>query len=98
MHPTITQSGDTTTVTFNVPTAGTYFIGIKYDAKSIVGASAPTPGTTVHYNFATTGVPGSSSGLDLVLKHQLTHLSAWMRRAIASWRCSRSWLRVTPAR
>jgi hypothetical protein len=62
---TITQNGNTTTVTFNAPTAGTYIIGIKYDSKSIVGATAPNP-PTVHYNYATTGVPGSTSGLDLI--------------------------------
>jgi hypothetical protein len=54
------------TVQWNAPTAGTYIIGIKYDSKSIVGDPAPGPGTTVHYNFATTGVPGSTSGLDLI--------------------------------
>jgi hypothetical protein len=65
---TITQNTTTgaVTVQFNAPTAGTYIIGIKYDSKSIVGDPAPSPGTTVHYNFATTGVPGSTSGLDLV--------------------------------
>jgi len=62
---TITQNGNTTTVTFNAPTAGTYIIGIKYDSKSVVGATAPNP-TTVHYDYATTGVPGSTSGLNLV--------------------------------
>jgi hypothetical protein len=65
---TITQNPTTGTVTvnFNAPTAGTYIIGIKYDSKSIAGCTAPSPGTTVHYNFATTGVPGSTQGLDLV--------------------------------
>jgi len=65
---TITQNPTTgaVTVTFNAPTAGTYIIGIKYDSKSIVGLPAPSPGTTVHYNFATTGVPGSTNGLDLL--------------------------------
>jgi hypothetical protein len=65
---TITQNPTTgaVTVTFNAPTAGTYIIGIKYDSKSIVGLPAPSPGTTVHYNFATTGVPGSTQGLDLI--------------------------------
>ena len=66
LSTTIAQNGNTTTVTFNAPAAGTYIIGIKYDSKSIVGAPAPSPGTTVHYNFATTGVPGSTSGLDLI--------------------------------
>jgi hypothetical protein len=65
---TITQNTNTGTVTvsFNAPVAGTYIIGLKYDSKSVVGANAPSPGTTVHYNFATTGVPGSTSGLDLI--------------------------------
>jgi len=65
---TITQNTTTgaVTVQFNAATAGTYIIGIKYDSKSIVGLPAPSPGTTVHYNFATTGVPGSTSGLDLI--------------------------------
>ena len=64
---TITQNTNTGTVTvsFNAPTAGTYIIGIKYDSKSIVGATAPTP-PTIHYNFETTGVPGSISGLDVI--------------------------------
>jgi len=68
LHPTITQNGTTgaVTVQFNAPTAGTYIIGIKYAPKSVVGDPAPSPGTTVHYDFATTGVPGSTSPLDLI--------------------------------
>ncbi len=64
---TITQNTTTgtVTVTFNAPTAGTYIIGLKYDSHSIAGATAPNP-PTVHYNFATTGVPGSTQGLDLI--------------------------------
>jgi len=53
------------TVSFNAPTAGTYIISIKYDSKSIVGATAPNP-PTVSYNFATTGVAGSTNGLDVI--------------------------------
>jgi hypothetical protein len=70
MSPTFTQNPTTgtVTVTFNAPTAGTYIIGIKYSSNSVGGSPAPSPGTTVHYNFMTTGVPGSTSGLDLVLK------------------------------
>ena len=60
------QSGDTVQVRFNAPVAGTYFIGIKYNPHTVVGQPAPSPGTTVHYNFATTGVPGSTSGIDLI--------------------------------
>ena len=65
---TITQNTKTGTVTvsFNAPIAGTYIISIKYDSKSIAGDPAPSPATTVHYDFATTGVPGSTSGLDLI--------------------------------
>jgi hypothetical protein len=55
----------TVTVSFNAPVAGTYIISIKYDSKSIAGCNAPNP-TTVHYDFATTGVPGSTQGLDLI--------------------------------
>ena len=65
---TITQNTTTgaVTVQFNAPTAGTYIISLKYNSKSIAGAPAPSPGTTVHYDFATTGVPGSTSGLDVI--------------------------------
>jgi len=67
-HPTITQNTTTGAVTaqWNAPTPGTYFIAIKFDSKSIVGDPAPSPGTTVHYDFMTTGVPLSTSGLDLI--------------------------------
>jgi hypothetical protein len=68
-HPNITQNGNTTTVTFNAPTAGTYIISIKYDPGSVSGKPVPSPGDTVHYDFMTTGVPGSTSGLNLVPKH-----------------------------
>jgi hypothetical protein len=68
LSETITQDPGTgtVTVTFNAPTAGTYIIGIKYNSKSIAGDNAPTGNGNVHYDFATTGVPGSTSGLDLV--------------------------------
>ena len=64
---TITQDPTTkaATVSFNAATAGTYYIALKYDSKSVAGLPAPSP-TTIHYNFATTGVPGSTSGLDLI--------------------------------
>jgi hypothetical protein len=69
-HPTITQNPTTGAVTaqWNAPTAGTYIISIKYSSQSLKGDLAPSPGTTVHYDFMTTGVPGSTSGLDLVKK------------------------------
>ena len=68
LSSTIAQNAGTgaVTVSFNAPVAGTYIISIKYDSKSIVGLPAPSPTTTVHYDFATTGVAGSTSGLDLI--------------------------------
>ena len=68
VHPTITQSGGTVSVTFNAPTAGTYIISIKFDSQSLVGKPAPSPTTTVHYDLRTIGVPGSTSGLNLIKK------------------------------
>ena len=64
---TITQNTTTgaVSVSFNAPVAGTYIISLKYNSKSIAGAPAPSP-TTIHYAFDTTGVPGSTSGLDLI--------------------------------
>jgi hypothetical protein len=61
----ITQSGDTVTVTFNAPAAGTYFIAIKLNSQTVIGQPRPFP-RTVHYDFTTTGVPDSTSGVDLV--------------------------------
>jgi hypothetical protein len=67
--PQISTSGGVTTVKFTASSAGTYIIGIKYDSKSIVNATAPTKGSnndySVHYDFSTTGVSGSTQGLDL---------------------------------
>ena len=64
---TVTQNGDTVSVTFNAPAAGSYFIAIKYNAQSLKNKPAPSPTPTVHYDFMTTGVSDSTSGLDLVL-------------------------------
>ena len=65
VHGMFTQNGGTVTVTFNAPAAGTYSIGLQYKTDSVNHKPAPSP-TTVHYEFMTTGVPGSTSGLDLV--------------------------------
>ena len=59
------QSSNTVTVRFNAPAAGTYFIAIEYNTQNLIGEPAPSPGTTVHYEFTTTGVPDSTRGLDL---------------------------------
>ena len=60
------DSGNTATVKFNAPSAGTYFIGINFIAQSLLGQPAPSPEPTVHYDFTTTGVPDSTSGLDFL--------------------------------
>ena len=62
----ITQSGDTVRVRFNAPVAGTYYIAIKFNSQNISGEPAPRPKDTVQYDFTTTGVPASTSGLDLI--------------------------------
>jgi hypothetical protein len=62
----ITQNADgSVTVTFSG--TGTFYIGIKYDTGSVKNQTAPNP-STVHYEFSTTGVAGSTNGLDLKLK------------------------------
>ena len=65
---TITQSGGVTSITFNASSAGTYIIGVKYDAASVKGFAAPSPTTTVHYTFEIPTVSGSLQGLDLKKK------------------------------
>ena len=59
------QVGNTTQVRFNAPAAGSYYIGINFVAQDLLSQPAPSP-TTVHYDFTTTRVPDSTSGLDLV--------------------------------
>jgi hypothetical protein len=64
----ITQSGGITSIAFTASSAGTYIIGIKYDAGSVKGFAAPSPTTTVHYEFQVPTVSGSLQALDLVKK------------------------------
>ena len=54
------------TVRFNAQHAGVYYIAVKFQTGNVGGDPAPAPGTTVHYDFSTTGVPGSTSSVDLV--------------------------------
>jgi hypothetical protein len=65
LQRSITQSGNTVTVRFNAPRAGTYYLAIKFNSQKLIGEPAPGPKTTVHYRFMTNGVPDSTSGLDL---------------------------------
>jgi hypothetical protein len=62
-----TMNPSTVTVTFNAPSAGTYFIELTFDTVNVKTYAAPMP-TTVHYSFSTAGVPGSTSGIDLKKK------------------------------
>jgi hypothetical protein len=65
---TITQNPTTGAVTVTFAGSGsTFYIGIKYSTGSVVGKAAPSP-TTVHYDFSTVGVAGSTSGIDLKKK------------------------------
>jgi hypothetical protein len=54
------------TVRFNAQHAGVYYIAVKFQTGNVGGHPAPAPGTTVHYDFSTTGLPGSTSSFDLV--------------------------------
>jgi hypothetical protein len=56
-----------TSIAFNASSAGTYIIGVKYDAGSVKGFTAPSP-TTVGYTFEVPTVSGSLQGLSLVKK------------------------------
>ena len=69
---TLTQNGSDIAITFNAASAGTYFLGIKFDATSVKGFAVPSP-TTVHYEFSTLDssfaiLTGSVQGLDLAKK------------------------------
>ena len=67
VNGTITQSSATGAVGVTFTGTGTFYIGIKYDTSTVKGKPAPNP-TTVHFDFATTGIAGSTQGLDLVKK------------------------------
>jgi uncharacterized repeat protein (TIGR01451 family) len=68
LSPTITQAPNgAVTVAFNAPAAGTYYIGLRYASASVNGQPAPTP-STVHYEFTTAGITGTTDGLDLQKK------------------------------
>ena len=52
----VTPNADgSVTVTFTG--TGTFYIGLKYDPKTVIGKVAPNP-TTVVYTFETSGLPG----------------------------------------
>jgi hypothetical protein len=51
-------------VNFNAASAGTYVIKLKFATTAVRNQPVPSP-TTVGYSFSTTGVAGSTSGLNL---------------------------------
>jgi hypothetical protein len=62
---TFTSGGDgSVTASFTAPSAGTYYLAVRYLASSAVGQTVPSP-TTVHYAFSAVGVAGSTSGFEL---------------------------------
>jgi len=69
LSTTITGTDANRKVVFTAAGAGTYYIGIKYSTKSIVGSGpAATKFVSPHnylYTFSTTGVAGSTSTLAL---------------------------------
>ena len=63
---TINGTNSAVTGRFNAKQAGVYYISVKFQTGNVGGDPAPAPGTTVHYDFSSTGVPGSTSSVDLV--------------------------------
>jgi hypothetical protein len=72
--------GGSVTVDFTAPTAGTYYLAVRYLSSSANGQAEPSP-TTVHYEFSTVGRSGSTSGLDLA--KQLPAAAAHVRARAA---------------
>ena len=57
-------------MTFKAQQAGIYYIAVKFQTGNVGGDPAPAPDPTVHYDFSTTGVPGSTSSVDLVNRRE----------------------------
>jgi hypothetical protein len=65
---TITTQGHGAVVTFVVPasTAGmTYYVGLDFSTRNVVGEANPKPESTVKYQFIVAGVLGSTRDLNL---------------------------------
>jgi hypothetical protein len=63
---TFTESAndDAFTIQWNAANAGTYYVGLSLATSRVRNKPAPSP-PTVHYSFSTSGVTGSTSGIDL---------------------------------
>jgi len=88
--PTFTAgSNGSVTVGFNAGSAGTYFVEVLFKASAANGQAAPAP-TTVHYEFSTAGVSGSTSGLDLIKQGTALRSTRFSRlRALLHYRLIR---------
>ena len=51
------------TVQWNAANAGTYYIALRLSTSAVNNKKAPS--STVHYEYSTNGVTGSTSGIDL---------------------------------
>jgi Carboxypeptidase regulatory-like domain len=88
--PTFTAgSNGSVTVGFDAGSGGTYFVEVLYKTSAANGQAAPTP-TTVHYEFSTAGVSGSTSGLDLIKQGTALRSTRFTRlRALLHYRLIR---------
>lgn len=66
VQDTTSGANSAVTITFNAPSAGTYYIGLKFKADSLKGLVAPTPATTIGYSFSINGVLGSTNALSFI--------------------------------
>jgi uncharacterized repeat protein (TIGR01451 family) len=69
LSPTFSQSSlnsanGTITVNFTAPSTGVYIIGLQLNTNSARNDQVPNP-TSVHYDFAVNGLPGSTAGINL---------------------------------
>jgi hypothetical protein len=64
---TISGGYANTRVSFTAAAAGTYYIGLEYSTRSIIGSgpASATPGFSYQYTFMTNGVLGSRSSMSL---------------------------------
>jgi hypothetical protein len=64
---TVSQSGNTVTITVKGPVAGgPVYIALTFLTSSVIGEPRPTPDTTVMYTISTSGHPSSTSAVNLM--------------------------------
>ena len=60
---TAASGNDSFTVQWSAASAGTYYVALRLSTAAVKNKTAPS--TTVHYQYSTNGVTGSTSGIDL---------------------------------